>query len=232
MLREDPKQYLEQLIVRELILQEAKRQGLITDRATLTAEAEGAAIQKLIQKEVLDKVQVTAEEIQEITKQHKGAADKKAREEMNLLVENLLREAKGSEKMEEYLTALRKKSKIEVDESRLTKMAIPSPPTNSGQEFQEAMKSGKPVLVDFGANNCAPCRQLRPILKEMEKEYAGRAHILIIDVYKEKELARQYKIQMIPTLIFFDKSGKEVYRHMGGWDKASIAGKLKEAGAV
>jgi thioredoxin 1 len=232
MLREDPKQYLEQLIVKELLLQEAKRTGLITDRATLTPEAEAAAMEKLLKKEVFEKIQVNPEEIQEILKQHKGPMDKKSKEEMTTLVENLIREAKGNEKMEEYLTSLRKKAQIEVVESRLQKIAAPSPSTNSGEEFQQAMKSGKPVLVDFGANNCAPCRQIRPILREMEKEYTGKAHILIIDVYKEKDLARQFKVQMIPTLIFFDKAGKEVFRHMGAWDKASIAGKLKEAGAA
>ncbi len=232
MLREDPKQYLEQLIVKELLLQEAKRLGLITDRATLTPEAEGAAMEKLLKKEVFEKIQVNPDEIQEILKQHKGPMDKKSKEEMTTLVENLIREAKGSEKMEEYLTSLRKKAKIEVEESRLQKIAAPSPSTNSGEEFQQAMKSGKPVLVDFGSNTCAPCRQIRPILKEMEKEYSGKAHILIIDVYKEKDLAQQFKVQMIPTLVFFDKAGKEVFRHMGAWDKASIAGKLKEAGAA
>ncbi len=232
MLREDPKQYLEQLIIKELLLQEAKGAGLITDRATLTPEAESAALEKLMKKEVLDKVQVSSDEIQEIMKQHKGPMDKKSREEMNTLVENLLREAKGSEKMEEYLTSLRQKAKIEVDEKRLQNISIPSPSTNTAQDFQNALKSGQPVLVDFGANNCAPCRQLRPILKELEKEYSGKAHILIIDVYKEKELARQFKVQMIPTLVFLDKSGKEVFRHLGAWDKASIARKLKEAGAV
>jgi thioredoxin 1 len=77
-----------------------------------------------------------------------------------------------------------------------------------------------------------PCRQIRPILQEIKQEYTGKATVLVIDVYKYKELAGEYRIQVIPTLIFFDKSGKEVFRHMGAWDKASMVGKLKEAGAV
>lgn len=77
-----------------------------------------------------------------------------------------------------------------------------------------------------------PCRQIRPILKEIKQEYTGKAHVLIIDVYKFKELAGEYRVQLIPTLIFFDKTGKEVFRHMGAWDKASIVNKLKEAGVV
>jgi thioredoxin 1 len=94
------------------------------------------------------------------------------------------------------------------------------------------MKNGKPLLVDFGANSCMPCRQLRPILKEIKKEYNEKASILVIDVYKYQDLAREHRVQLIPTLIFFNKEGKEAFRHVGAWDKDSIVNKLKEMGAA
>ena len=56
--------------------------------------------------------------------------------------------------------------------------------------------------------------------------------MLIVDVYKFQDLAQEYRVSLIPTLVFFDKGGKEVFRHVGAWDKASIVGKLKEAGAA
>lgn len=105
------------------------------------------------------------------------------------------------------------------------------PKTNTDQEFKISLISGKPVLVDFGSNKCIPCRQLRPILKEVEKEMDGKAHVLVIDVYNFGKLAREHRVQLIPTLIFFDASGKEFYRRMGVWDKGSIVKKLKEGGA-
>jgi thioredoxin 1 len=71
---------------------------------------------------------------------------------------------------------------------------------------------------------------MRPILKEVGKEYAGKASVLVIDVYKYQGLARDYKVQLIPTLIFFDSKGKEVFRHMGVLDKDKIIAKLKEIG--
>lgn len=104
------------------------------------------------------------------------------------------------------------------------------PPANTAEDLKRALQSQKPVLVDFGANKCIPCRQIRPILREIGKEYAGKAHVLIIDVWELRELARDYRIQLIPTLIFFDPSGKEVFRRSGTWDKNSMIGKLKEAG--
>jgi len=105
-------------------------------------------------------------------------------------------------------------------------------PTNTGEELKKALLSGKPVLVDFGSNKCIPCRQLRPILKEVTQELSGKAHVLIIDVFEYRVLAREHRIQLIPTLVFFNRSGKEIFRHSGVWDKASIARKLKEAGTI
>ncbi|MCJ7495413.1 MAG: thioredoxin family protein [Deltaproteobacteria bacterium] len=116
------------------------------------------------------------------------------------------------------------------NEKPLLAQPLLDPPTNTGKELKNALQSGQPVLVDFGSNKCIPCRQIRPILKEIEKEYDGKAHVLIIDVFENRELARGYRIQLIPTLVFFNRSGKEVFRRSGTWDKNSIARKLREAG--
>ena len=232
MLREDPKQFLEQLILKEVLLREARRQGLKGDPAAKGEEADIATIQTLLKKEVLEKVKVGQDEIEALYREHREQLGNKPLSEVGPFMENALREAKGKEKIEEYIVALKGKAKIEVDERRLQKISAPTPATNSGEEFKKALQSGQPVLVDFGANSCMPCRQIRPILNEIGKEYSGKAQILIIDVYKHKELAGEYRVQVIPTLVFFDKTGKEVYRHMGAWDKASIVGKLKEAGAA
>ena len=107
---------------------------------------------------------------------------------------------------------------------------ISEPPTNTSEDLKKALQSQKPVLVDFGSNKCIPCRQIRPILREIEKEYKGKAHVLIIDVFEIRELGREHRIQLIPTLVFFNRSGKEVFRRSGTWDKNSMIQKLREAG--
>jgi thioredoxin 1 len=106
------------------------------------------------------------------------------------------------------------------------------PPTNTGEELKKALLDGKPVLVDFGSNKCIPCRQLRPILKDVAQELSGKAHVLIIDVFEYREVGRQYRINLIPTLVFFNVQGKETFRRSGVWDKASIVKKLKEARTI
>jgi thioredoxin 1 len=185
-----------------------------------------------VKKEVLDKIQVDPKEVAEVYKQHKDQMEKKSLAEATPMIEGAIRELKGNEKVEEYLASLRNKAKIDIDEGRLKDLAALPPPTNTNEEFQQAIKSGKPLLVDFGSNSCMPCRQLRPILKEIKKEHSEKARILVIDVYEYQDLAREYRVQLIPTLIFFDKMGKEMYRHVGAWDKDSIVEKLKEAGAA
>jgi thioredoxin 1 len=232
MLREEPKQFLEQLVMKEILLQEAERQGIKSDPAAKGEEAEMSKIQGLLKKEILDKVKVGQEEIEAIYRQHRNEMGKKALNEVAPLIENLIREAKGKEEVETYVASLRTKAKVELSEKYVQAITTPSPQTDTAEEFKKAIQSGQPVLVDFGANSCMPCRQIRPILKEVKQEYTGKAHVLVIDVYKFKELAGEYRVQLIPTLIFFDKGGKEVFRHMGAWDKASIVGKLKEAGAA
>lgn len=231
MLKEDPRQLLEQLVLKEVLLQEARRLGLRSE-ASKGEDPEVTQVHALLQKEVLDKVKVTPEEVEALYKEHKDQLGKKPMTELSPLIEAAIRDAKGKEKMEEYITSLKRQAKVEIDEQRLQAMAAPVPKTNTGEEFKQALKSGKPVLVDFGANTCMPCRQIRPILQEISREYNGKAQVLIIDVYQYKDLAQEYRVQAIPTLIFFDKTGKEVFRHMGAWDKSSIEGKLKDAGAV
>ncbi len=232
MLREEPKQFLEQLVMKEILLQEAERQGIKSAAAATGEEAEMSMIQSLLKKEILDKVKVSEKEVEAIYRQHRDQMGEKDLNEVAPVIEEIIRDAKGKEQMEEYVASLREKAKVEFSEKYLQAITIPPPQTDTAEDFKKAIQSGQPVLVDFGANSCMPCRQIRPILKEVEREYSGKAHVLVIDVYKFKELAGKYRVQLIPTLIFFDKGGKEIYRHMGAWDKASIIGKLKEAGAA
>jgi len=232
MLREEPKEFLEQLVLKEILLQEAERQGIKSEPGAKGEEAEMSLVQGLLKKEILDKVKVGQEEVEAIYREHRDQMGKKTLSEVAPLIENIIREAKGKEKVEEYVTSLRKNASVEIREKYVQALTAPSPQTDTAEEFKKAIQSGQPVLVDFGSNSCMPCRQIRPILKEVKQDYAGKAHVLVIDVYKFKELAAEYRVQLIPTLIFFDIKGKEVFRHMGAWDKSSIVGKLKEAGAV
>lgn len=94
----------------------------------------------------------------------------------------------------------------------------------------QALSSGKPAVIDLGARSCIPCKKMAPILESLSNEYRGKASVLFIDVHEDDAAARRFRIQMIPTQIFFNGQGKEVKRHMGFMDKADILKELKNAG--
>lgn len=81
---------------------------------------------------------------------------------------------------------------------------------------------GLVTMVDLGAHKCIPCKMMAPIIAELQKEYAGRASIIFIDVWEHREQAQRFGIRGIPTQVFFDKQGKEIKRHFGFLDKKSI----------
>ena len=103
-------------------------------------------------------------------------------------------------------------------------------PSASAKVISQALASGKPTLVDFGARTCPSCRKLAPILEALATEYQGKARVLFVDVYEEKSTARKFRIQMIPTQIFFNAKGQEVKRHIGGMERDEIMKELKAAG--
>lgn len=94
----------------------------------------------------------------------------------------------------------------------------------------QVVSNGRVTMIDLGATECVPCKMMAPILEELKKEYAGKADIIFIDVWKDPPQARKYGIRAIPTQIFFDAEGKEVFRHTGFMDKKRIVEVLTRLG--
>ena len=117
----------------------------------------------------------------------------------------------------------------------------PVPPTGNGQAAVNDKKpdggaqtqqpaAAIPKLVDLGAGKCIPCKMMAPILEELKKEYAGRFDVNFIDVWLNPEAGKQYGISIIPTQIFYNADGKELFRHQGFFSKEDILKKWKELG--
>jgi thioredoxin 1 len=236
MYQEDPGQFLEAIMMKKLLLQEAKKQGVSPpvktykdgDKEALPPEE--AMIAELMKKKFSKPPEVTPAEIQTFYTAFKDRMEGKKLEQVAPAIEQMIREGKQQEELNVYLGDLRRNAKIDVDQDRVKKIAVKPPESNTEDELKKALQSGQPLLVDFGANSCVPCRQLRPILKEVAQEHTGKAGILVIDVYRYEGLAREYKIMLLPTLVFFDSKGKEVFRHVGVLTKEQIVAKLKEIG--
>jgi len=89
---------------------------------------------------------------------------------------------------------------------------------------------GLPALIDIGAGTCIPCKLMAPILEELKKELAGKLVVQFIDLNKFPNSAQVYGIRVMPTQIFYDALGKELFRHEGFYSKEGILAKWKELG--
>jgi thioredoxin 1 len=93
---------------------------------------------------------------------------------------------------------------------------------NKGSNLVKEEALGIPRMIDLGSTMCIPCKEMEPILEELQIEYKDRLLIEFIDVTKEQEKSRKYGISVIPTQIFFDVDGNEFFRHIGFFSKEDI----------
>lgn len=97
-------------------------------------------------------------------------------------------------------------------------------------EFKNLPVKGMVTMIDLGAKKCIPCKMMAPIMEKMEKTYKGKAVIAFIDVWEHNEQVQRFRIRAIPTQIFYDKNGKEVYRHRGFMSEKAIVEQLEKMG--
>lgn len=104
------------------------------------------------------------------------------------------------------------------------------PPPQTPSKAARRVQGKLPKLVDLGRGTCIPCKKMAPILEELAREYQGRAVVEVIDLRDKPGAAQEYGIKLIPTQVFFDTDGKEVWRHEGFLAKDQIVAKFTELG--
>jgi thioredoxin 1 len=215
---------LEQMATRQLLAGEAK---------AATAK-DGKEVSKLSEQELLkayfDKltadVKVSDNEVAEFYKKNKDMVGGQPLEAVKEAIANFLRQQKQQEIVDNHIQTLGQRKTIEVASDwlkRQAELAMDNP-------VDKARASGKPSLVDFGAKGCIPCDKLAPILETMKTKYQGKANVVFVSVREQQILASRYGIQSIPVQIFFDKDGKEVFRHTGFGPQEELEKKLAEMG--
>jgi len=227
----DKEELLNQLITREILLQEAERQGLENEKEVQEKiekdkeRRKEILIQELIQG-ITEEVEVSPQEIRKLYQELKSEIPGKSFQEVKAQLKVYLLQQRRKEKLEAWIEELKSKAKITRNEEwlkaqRMAKMKNP---------LDEALKKGKPVLADFGRGVCIPCKQMKPVLEELAAEYKEKTSILIIEIDEHPALTRRHHIRLIPTQIFFDAQGKEIYRHEGFMSKKAIKEKFKDMG--
>jgi len=96
--------------------------------------------------------------------------------------------------------------------------------------FKDLPIKGKVTMIDLGAKKCIPCKKMAPILSKLKEAYKGKAAVIFIDVWKNREPASRFKVRAIPTQIFFDEKGIEKYRHIGFMGEKTIIEQFKNMG--
>ena len=95
------------------------------------------------------------------------------------------------------------------------------------ESFKELINSEKPVLVDFYADWCGPCKAMGPVIQEVARATQGKARVIKVDIDKSVQAAQAYQVQAVPTFIIF-KKGNIVWRHSGMIDKISLENVLNQ----
>jgi thioredoxin 1 len=84
-----------------------------------------------------------------------------------------------------------------------------------GSKLEASLKNGRVTMADFGKGWCQPCKMMVPVLERAASDYAGKANIVFVDMEQYDDLARMFRITVMPTQIFFDAKGHQVARHIG-----------------
>jgi len=141
-------------------------------------------------------------------------------------IRQFLLQQKQQKFVNERIRTIGRRTRIEISAPWLKKhaaLALDNP-------VDKARRSGRPSLVDFGSVGCIPCDMMAPILDKLAEEYKGRVNIMFVHVKEEPILANRYGVETIPVQVFFDKSGKEVFRHVGFFPEEEIKKQLSKMG--
>lgn len=99
------------------------------------------------------------------------------------------------------------------------------------KNFKDEVNTSVPVILDFGAEWCSPCKRIIPIIEEVAREMNGRLKFITINVDNNQEIASDYQVMSVPTLIFI-KKGKEIDRIVGAVGKESLIKKINSVFAI
>lgn len=215
---------LEQLATRRLLLREAKARA-----ANAGKEASKMSERELLQghfDNLTARVKVTDEDIAKFYRQNKDMLGGAKLAQVKPQIRDFLLRQKKQEAVTEHVRTLGKRTVIEVSAEWAKKQAALA----KDNPVDNARNSGRPSLVDFGSKGCRPCDMLAPILETLGKKYKGKANVLFVSVREEQILASRYGIRSIPVQVFFDKDGKEIFRHVGFFPQDEIEKKLAEMG--
>lgn len=215
---------LEQIAGQKLVLELARQQ--MPAAGTQPSQDSQAELLRSYFNKIVEPVKVTNAEVKDFYENNKDMCGGASLESIQEQLAGYVLQEKQQAAVEDHIRTLGKRVPIRVNAAwtdAQARLARENP-------VDRARFSGRPSMVDFGASGCRPCDMMTPILKTLEKKYEGKANILFVHVREQQVLAGRYRVQGIPTQVFFDKDGREVYRHTGFYPQAEIEKQLAKMG--
>lgn len=210
---------LEEHATDKIVLQEARKAGFKEDGP------EERIISKFLFQKV-SQVTVTEAELRQFYDQNKDSLRGLSFDQVKAGLEEFLIDEKKQSSIQAYLFELGRQIPIQIDAKWAERQNLQA----KDNPVDRARNSGKPTLAEFGATGCVPCDMMQPVLENLRKKYQDRLNIVFVHVREEQILGARYGITSIPVQAFFDRSGKEVFRHTGFFEQVEVEKKLAEMG--
>jgi thiol-disulfide isomerase/thioredoxin len=214
----------EKMATKELLLAEARAWAKAAPSAE-TDQSEDNLIQRYLES-IAEQATVTDEDLRAFYEANPDMFGGATYDQVKSELRDYLTSQKQNERVEAHLNGLSERTPVQVSASWVktqAALALDNP-------VDKARRSGKPAIVDFGSEGCGPCDMMAPILEELREKYKDQCHVLFVKVTEEPILAARYGIQSIPVQVFFDRDGKEAFRHVGFFPKEQMLAHLAEVG--
>lgn len=215
---------LEQIAIPKLLVMVIKSDAA-KDNKPITEPNETKIIQDYV-RSLIKTVKVSEPEIQAFYNDNKDSLSGAKLEQVKPQIEQLLAQQKMQQLINELIQTIGRRMKIEVSASWLKAQAV----LEQDNPVNKARNSGKQTMVDFSSKGCVPCEMQAPILKTLQGKYEGKANIVVVQTADEPILSTRYGVEVIPFQIFYDKTGKEVFRHTGFFSQEEIEKQLSQMG--
>jgi thiol-disulfide isomerase/thioredoxin len=210
---------LEQKSAELLLLREAKKR----------AQDKKAPDQEMIQAYLQEKfstLKVSEEEIRYFYDENKDSMSGMPLDTVKETIRDYLIQQKKQEMVVNHIEELGRAKPIRLNADWVKKQSVLA----LDNPVDKARRSDKATIVEFGAVGCVPCDMMQPILQNLRKKYPQNLNVLFVNVREKNILGARYGVRSIPIQVFFDKKGKEVFRHVGYYPEKEIVKKLAEMG--
>jgi thiol-disulfide isomerase/thioredoxin len=202
----------------------------------LTSEAQAAMgdnkeenNQELIQRHlagIAEKARVTEDEVKAFYDGHQEMVGGASFDQVKEPIRQLLMQQKQEALVNDYIQNLGLNREMKVNRQWAEEqyaLALKNP-------VDQARRSGKPSMIEFGATGCIPCDMMQPVLDSLRKKFGSDLNVVFVHVGEEQILGARYNIRSIPVQVFFDAKGREVFRHEGFFPEEKILPILKKMG--